>query len=156
MNGPHQDFDISDGEEPSRSSAGSSVPLCVHLLHHGHDISCSQTQLSWTFCGNTRTAHCSTTGKVPKLFAGLAGNFVFARRGRPSLTAAATTEPFVSCFRSYDVLANSECKACLVLSVVLSFILWRWRHSEFLLFFSKIWVNSAALKHVFLNMGWTL
>lgn len=46
----YQDFDIIDRKETSRSFTSASVPLTVHLLHHGHNIPCSQTQLSWTLC----------------------------------------------------------------------------------------------------------
>ncbi len=46
----YQDFDIIGGKETSRSPTSASVPLTVHLLHRGHNIPCSQTQLSWTLC----------------------------------------------------------------------------------------------------------
>lgn len=46
----YQGFDIIDGKETSRSPTSACVPLTVQLLHHGHNISCSQSQLSWTLC----------------------------------------------------------------------------------------------------------
>ena len=54
----YQDFDVVDRKEASGSSAGASVPLAVHLLHRGHNVSCSQTQLTWTLCrGRTTNQH---------------------------------------------------------------------------------------------------
>lgn len=49
-NWTYQDFDKIDRKEAAVSSAGSTVPFAVHLLHHGHDISGCQTQLSRTLC----------------------------------------------------------------------------------------------------------
>lgn len=49
-NWTYQDFDKIDRKEAAGSSAGSSEPFAVHLLHHGHDISGCQTQLSRTLC----------------------------------------------------------------------------------------------------------
>lgn len=54
----YQDFDVVGRKEASGSSAGASVPLAVHLLHRGHNVSCSQTQFSWTLCrGRTTNQH---------------------------------------------------------------------------------------------------
>ena len=51
----HQDFGIANGEEPRGSSAGAAVPVAVHLLHHGHHISCPQAQLQWTLWTHIHT-----------------------------------------------------------------------------------------------------
>jgi len=46
----YQYFDITGGKETSRSLTSASVPVTVHLLHHGHNISGPQAQLSFTHC----------------------------------------------------------------------------------------------------------
>lgn len=59
----YQRFDVADGEETRRSPTGAFVPLTVHLLHHGHNISCSQFQLPWTRFGKTVHIRCTVASK---------------------------------------------------------------------------------------------